>query len=317
MLVVLLPAAYLLLAAAFWRGCGGRRAALVWAALTFAALLFALTEGLSRFVGLTTTSTAIAWLAVVVVLAVIVWRWRPRAQPPAPVQLDRMEWGMLALLDVFLAILTVIALAAPPNTYDSLTYHMSRVMHWVQNGSVDFYPTAVTRQLYQHPLAEYGILHLQLLAGTDQFANLIQLAAYALGMAAVSLITRELGGKTRAQIVSAVLFGTLPMAILQATSTATDLVTALWVAVFVWFCLRGIRSGLTWPVILGVGMSLGLALTTKGTAYVFVTPFALWLGVAAILRHSVRAMLYGAVIIVVALMFPLAHFTRNLAASGS
>lgn len=317
MLVLLLPGVYVLLVALFWRGCGGRRAAFIGAALVFAALLLALTEGLSRTVGLSATSVAVSWLALMAVLALIVWRWRPGGHPPAAFQLERSEWGMLALLGVFLGLLTVIALAAPPNTWDSLTYHMSRVAHWIQNGSVDFYPTAVTRQLYQHPLAEYGILQLQLLAGGDQFANLVQLAAYALGLASVSLITRELGGTKRAQIVSAVLFATLPMAILQATSTSTDLVIALWVMVFVWFCLRAVRSGLTWPIALGAAMALGLALTAKGTAYVFVMPFALWLAVAAILRQSVRALAYGAVMVGVALVFPLAHLARNVADSGS
>lgn len=314
---MLLPTTYLLLIALFWGGCGSRRGALIWSAITFAALLLALTEGLSRTVGLSTTSVAVAWLVVALVLALAVWRWRPAGHPPAPIHLDRFEWGLLAVLGVFFAILTLNALASAPNTYDSLTYHMSRVAHWIQNGSVDFYPTAVTRQLYQHPLAEYGILHLQLLAGSDLFANLIQLAAYALGMVAVSVITRELGGNMRAQVVSAVLFGTLSMAILQATSTANDLVTALWVSIFAWFCLRGIRGSLTWPVIIGTGMSLGLALATKGSAYLYVMPIALWLGVAAILQHSVRALAYGAVILVVALVFPLAHFARNASASGS
>lgn len=317
MLVLLLAGVYALLVALFWRGCGSRRAAFVWAAQVFAALLLLLTEGLSRTTGLTSASVAAGWLSVVAVLLLVVWRWRPDGHPPAPFQLDRAEWGMLALMGIFLSVLTVIALAAPPNTWDSLTYHMSRVAHWIQNGSVDFYPTAVTRQLYQHPLAEYGILHLQLLAGGDQFANLVQLAAYALGMVSASLITRELGGARRAQIVSAVLFGTLPMAILQATSTSTDLVIALWVMLFAWFCLRAVRGGLTWQIAFGAGLALGLALAAKGTAYIFVMPFALWLAVAAILRHSVRALGYGLMIMGVALIFPLAHLARNMADSGS
>jgi hypothetical protein len=48
----------------------------------------------------------------------------------------------------------VLALITPPNMYDSMTYHMSRVVHWIQNGSLAHYPTSIGRQLFLPPGAE-------------------------------------------------------------------------------------------------------------------------------------------------------------------
>ena len=52
--------------------------------------------------------------------------------------------------------------------------HAHGPAEWIQRGSIDFYPTAIERQNYQPPLAEFAILHLQLLSGSDRFANLVQ-----------------------------------------------------------------------------------------------------------------------------------------------
>jgi hypothetical protein len=312
-----MPLAYALLAVVFWREGCGRREALAWAALVFGALVFGLTEALNRIGSLTGSGAALAWAAVCAVLLLVLWRRRQVPVERAPLRLEGPEWVLLAAMGGLLAVVTLIALAAPPNTYDSQTYHMARVAHWAQNASVDFYATAIPRQLYQHPLAEYAILHTWLLTGGDGFANLAQVAAYALGMSSVSLVARELGASRRAQLVSALLFATLPMAVLQASSTQNDLITALWVALFVWLGLRGIRGGLTIRLALGLGVALGLALATKGTVYIYVLPFALWLGIAAVLRQSLRAVGYGAMILVVGLVFLLPHAARNTAAFGT
>src|SRR5574341_105350 len=55
----------------------------------------------------------------------------------------------LMLASTMLLILTLGALAItlPTTNWDSMTYHMARVMHWVQDQSVAHYPTTNGRQL--------------------------------------------------------------------------------------------------------------------------------------------------------------------------
>ena len=80
----------------------------------------------------------------------------------------------------FLIILLLTILFNAPNTWDSLTYHMSRVAHWIQNGSVDYYFTTNSRQNEMGPGAEYLILFFQILTNSDNLAGFIQFFSYLL-----------------------------------------------------------------------------------------------------------------------------------------
>ena len=96
-------------------------------------------------------------------------------------------WAVALIWSIILAI----ALVYPTNNWDSMTYHMARVSSWIQQGSIDFFPTAHLQQLHQPPLSEWKILHFQILSGGDRFANTVQwLALVGCGIVA-SLITRE------------------------------------------------------------------------------------------------------------------------------
>ena len=70
-----------------------------------------------------------------------------------------LEKIILIVIGLILLITLLIALKAPPNNFDSMTYHMARVSNWIQQQSIKYYPTAIERQNYSMPLAEYMILH--------------------------------------------------------------------------------------------------------------------------------------------------------------
>lgn len=200
---------------------------------------------------------------------------------------------------VALVLLTgVFAVVFPPNTWDSMTYHMARVAHWQQNGSVDFYPTHIQRQLHQPPFAEYAILHLQILSGGDRLANLIQWLSMIGCLIAVSLVAARLKG---APALAAVFAATLPIGLMQATGTQNDYVLAFWLACCAYFLLLGS----SWANAFLAGACLGLAALTKGTAYFFAFPFVLWCVFR--LKDWKRVLLVGAV----ALSLNVTHYVRN------
>jgi hypothetical protein len=148
---------------------------------------------------------------------------------------------MLAVAVLVLVLLElVLALASPPNTYDSQTYHLPRIEHWARAGSVGFYPTGVHRQITYPPGAEFLLLHLRLLTGSDALFNLLQWSCGLLCLVLVTRIAAQLGVPRRGQLLAALVVASVPMVVLQSSSTQTDLVVALWVACVATLVLDGV-----------------------------------------------------------------------------
>ena len=247
----------------------------------------------------------------------------------------RSSGPSLASIALIVTLVGVIAIVAAPNNWDSMTYHMGRVVHWIQNRDADFYATAILRQLYQKPWAEYAIMHFQLLSGGDRLANIIQWLAMLGSLTGVSLIARELGADRRGQIFAAIVCATIPMGILQGSSTQNDYVVCFWMVCFVYYVVslarksalerqdrlqygtdsaphrrgRTVEPGSLHP--LKIGTSLGLAFLTKGTAYVYSIPFFLWYMLLAWNRLGFRAWRPLALVGAIIMAFNVGHEVRN------
>ena len=205
----------------------------------------------------------------------------------------------------------LIALIAPPNTWDSMTYHMSRVAHWIQNKTLAHYPTHILRQLSFTPGAEFVIMNFQILSGGDRFANLVQWFSMLGSVIGVSLIAKQLGADKRGQIFSAVVCATIPMGILQGSSTQNDYVVAFWMVCFVYYILLILKEEMNRSLLLKVGASLGLATLTKGTAYIYAFPFLVWFIFSGLRKFRWNLWKPVLIIIVVALFMNLGYYTRN------
>jgi len=199
----------------------------------------------------------------------------PKKNPLTLPSLTKSEIALIAGTAFIIFIVGMIALVAPPNNWDSMTYHMTRVAHWIQNRNVDVYPTHILRQVTYPAGAEYAILHLQILTGSDRFANCVQWLSMIGSVIGVSLIAKQLGANRLGQIASAVIAVTIPMGILQASSTQNDYVTAFWLICLVHFVLRA-HDESSWLTVIAIGTSTGLAFFTKGTAYLYAAPFLIW-----------------------------------------
>ncbi|RCJ39274.1 hypothetical protein A6769_05735 [Nostoc punctiforme NIES-2108] len=205
----------------------------------------------------------------------------------------------------------LIALIAPSNNWDSMTYHMSRVVHWIQNASVAHYPSHILRQLELSPWSEYTIMHLQILSGGDSLANLVQWFSMLGCLIGVSLIAKEFGAKLGGQLFSSVVCVTIPMGILQASSTQNDYVVSLWLVCFVYYFLLSIKYEFSLKNSFNIGASLGLAILTKGTAYIYALPFAICLLVLMLKRIKWKAFRHLWEICIIAVVINLGIWYRN------
>ena len=123
-------------------------------------------------------------------------------------------------------------------------------------------------------------MQFQVLSGGDQWANLVQWFSMFGSVVGVSLIAKQLGADIRGQVLAAVIAVTIPMGILQASSTQNDYVTAFWLVCLVYYILR-FKEQPRCANAVGVGASLGLALLTKGTAYLYAFPLLVWFAFSA------------------------------------
>ena len=314
--------------AALLSGRGHRwREALLAGAVVWGVLVAAFTEGLSLLGLLTWSWLVVLWgLAAAAALGVLLLALRLTPRPPLHhvergsrtaargVRAGRLPERMVVLAICGLGAIVVIAgltaIVAPPNTYDSMTYHLPRVMHWIQNQSVAHYPTHIPRQLHFSPGAEFILTHLHILAGNDRLLNLVQWLGMVGSVIGVSLLAQRLGAAGAGQVLASVIAATLPMGMLQGSSTQNDYVVTFWLVCLAYFILAAIRSP-GWGVSAAVGASLGLALLTKATAYLFAAPLLVWLLVGY--GRSLRWRCYRHVILiaVVALALNLGHLLRN------
>lgn len=275
-----------------WRA-GALAGAVCWAVCVWA--ITQVTSGLRLYAQ---TPAALCWLALDLALVAAGGVAIRRAGLPAPGRagLGWMERLLALGAAGIVGITGFVAVVSAPANYDSLTYHMTRVAHWAQNGSVAFYPTAIDRQNFLEPLAEYIIGQLYLLANGDALANIPQWLAFAGCVIGASALAQLAGGGRRAQIFAAVFAATAPMAILQASSTQNDLVASFWLACAAVFALRIMRAAPARPrptradVIL-FGLSVGLALLTKATLRLYALPLAAWVFVWMALRLRTKAAL--------------------------
>ncbi len=217
---------------------------------------------------------------------------------------------------VILIVTGIIALVAPPNNFDSMTYHMSRVAHWIQNQSVGHYPTHIARQLYLPPWAEFAITHLQILTGGDYLANLVQWFSMLGCILGITLIAKELGANLSGQTFAAVFCATIPMGVLQSTSTQNDYVVSFWLVCFVYFGMRW-KEDTDWRFTLAAGTSLGLAILTKGTAYIFALPFLVWFSMSGIRNLRWGVIKHFLVLCSMVLIMNAGHYIRNYEIFGN
>lgn len=304
---------FLLTSGIFASATRSYRTAFLYASLSYGVALTLITEVLSLVSLINIYSLTIFWGSLTCIEITYIYRNKLYKNLPVPIS------SFFSIYAAILAVLVptlIIALVSPPNNWDSMTYHLGRIVHWIQNQSVAHYPTHIIRQIYFPPWAEFSIMHLQILSGSDYFANLVQWFSMVGCIVGTTLIAEQLGASRLLQGFTAVIVVTIPMGILQASSTQNDYVAAFWLVCFAYFGILLVQEMKSRHAA-AVGVSLGLALLTKGTVYLFALPFIIWFFIAGCRTYGRMITKPLLVIVTFAVALNLGHYTRNLILWGN
>jgi hypothetical protein len=199
---------------------------------------------------------------------------------------DLTVWERVGIAGLF-GVIVLIFLSGccyPPNNWDSMTYHMARIVHWVGNNSLEYFPTHIYRQLYQPPLMEYLVMHITVLMGDDSLAFIVQWGFYICSGLALVAILRLLGFQRPSVFVGLLLFMLLPAAILQASSTQNDLMALFFYLVALYFGIKLLKSPHVSKYFVYWGLAMGLCLQTKATGYIYLLPLILLIVIPILLN---------------------------------
>jgi 4-amino-4-deoxy-L-arabinose transferase-like glycosyltransferase len=175
------------------------------------------------------------------------------------------------------------AVLVPVSHDDSLVYHLPRAVLYLQQGSLDAFPTPDLRQTALPANAEILVLWQFAMLGGAWAPPLEQTLAWLGATLAVFRLARDVGAPGRSAAFAALAFASLPGVLLQATTNQNDLTTAFFVVCALTFARSGLAGARAGELVVA-GAALGLALGTKATAVLAVPTLAL-----LVLAESVRA----------------------------
>ena len=282
------------------------------------------TELLSLVKGLTTLGIVLLWSAAILALAVVMLRrkslakgWR-KAKALIHFPKRPFDIALLSCIVVILVILLITGIMSPPNIHDVLTYHMTRVMHWIQDRSLAYFPTSITYQLW-HPLfAEENILHWTLLTGNTYLSAFHQWYGLVLSLIAIGATAGKLGAKSRGQWIAALFYVTLPIVVLQTSGAKNDVLLGYFFAALGYFVIKAVKQDLKLSDWFGAAIAVGLGLLTKGNFAFFALPLLGWLLVLVIRKAGVkRAILFILLGLLVVSSLNAGYWARNMQTFGN
>ena len=302
---------------------GRARPSFLAAAVTWGGFLALTTEALSLGHWITRPWVTTVWAVGVGAAGLLAWRvgeLRQLRQGARHWLMSRTKglylWAYL-VAGLLVGSLLFVAWISPPNNTDSLLYHMSRVAHWQQNASLAHYPAAYSTQLWAQIWAELTILQFKILLGSDHASNLVQWFSMLGCLVGVGSIARLLGGHRAGAWLAAAFVFSLPLGILESTSTQNDYVAAFWLIVFAYFVLLSKRRPLTAVEWVSMSAALGLGVLTKATVYLFAFPLAAWLLVPQFVNGKrLHSALAGVGLAVSILVLNLGYFARDVITFG-
>ena len=255
MIYALMPIVFLFL---LFNLNNGKTKSFIYALTIWGSVLYLVTEFLSFFNSINRTSLLIFWI--IFDLSLFIVCRKKKCKLNISLSFDKHT---IFILIVFVLLLIGDFVVVPYN-WDSMTYHLPRIMFWAQNGSVAHFPTFDSRMLTSPVLAEFVNLHNYVLVGSDRFFNFVQGFSFIGIVLLIVSICKTLKLDRKVTYLACFLFMSMPIALAESLTTQVDLFSTVWALSFVCLSLYlmnkdkiTIKEDLFDLVILGLVMGLG------------------------------------------------------------
>lgn len=206
-------------------------------------------ELFSAFKLLNTVTALIAWSTICIVLAIPVYKKKLLKKAIEHFKTEekiKEYWKNhkvnLIGLFVFCLVICLFSVLRSQNLIDNLYHRLTKIMHWIQNGTVDYFATVTPAEIQYTKLTEYMNAQIYLLKGPDRFINLVQAGAYVCSGCCIYGISRKIGASFNFALLAAWIFLLTPMVIIETLTTQTDVVAGFYLLAFVYVLLDYIQA---------------------------------------------------------------------------
>lgn len=265
--------------------------------LVYTAVAWASIEILGWFYLWNYITVSLVWVLVCIVCVVILWNKRTLLREKCDRDLQdvvrcmKQHKGITAATILFCGIIFISAILRSTNNVDSMYYHLSRIMHWIQNHSARYYG-GTEAQIKYPSLSEYLVGQIMILGCHDRLANIFQTTAYFCSGCMIYGIGRKLKLSGKTAFASTWIYWLMPMALAQAYNTQTDDIAGMFLLVYIYFLLDFIqaerlqadRSG----IVSGIRLAacVGFGYLCKPTICFAILVFFVWMGIVRIIRKD-------------------------------
>lgn len=198
----------------------------------------------------------------------------------------------LICLGIFCGLICLISVLRSQTLVDNLYHRLTKIMHWMQNGKVEYFATWTTPEIKYANLIEYMMTQIYLLKGSDRFITIVQAGAYVCSGCCVYGISRKLGASIKFSLLSMWIFVLTPIIIIETITTQTDVVAGFYLLSFIYFLLDYIqadqlrmnRQGLLSAVCLSASVMFGYL--AKPTVCFAMVIFFCWMCVVRLIKRD-------------------------------
>ena len=189
------------------------------------------------------------------------------------------------ILSTLLTITLAVGLIATPNNIDSLSYHLSRLGYWIQNGNIEHYASNIERAISFTPLSEYVHLHTFLLSGSERLFQIVQWLSFVGILGFISILVETFSGSKPALRIALCFGATIPIVLLESMTTQNDLVVTFFIIATAAYVFDYVKQNNPLSLAL-LPFAVALGVMAKGTFVFYTLPFGLYFLIHLLLKKQ-------------------------------